>query len=111
MLEAILDLLHEDLNRVTHQKSYQTLAEAEGREDRDVADEQWTAHLKNNNSIICDLFSGQMQSKMTCATCSRSTSKFDVFNVLSLSIPSDQMSLIYILLHKLDGNPPTRLET
>ena len=25
MLEAILDLLHEDLNRVTHNKSYQTL--------------------------------------------------------------------------------------
>ena len=50
-----------------------------------------------------------MQSKMTCAECSRSTSKFDVFNVLSLSIPSDQMSLVYILLQKLDGNPPTRL--
>ena len=30
MLEAVLDLLHEDLNRVVEPKKYQTLSDAEG---------------------------------------------------------------------------------
>ena len=41
-----------------HQKPYIEFKDSEGRPDEEVAAEAWEGHLKRNNSIITDLFTG-----------------------------------------------------
>jgi ubiquitin carboxyl-terminal hydrolase 6/32 len=52
-----LDLLHEDLNRVT-KKPYIEMIDKPGRPDKEVADEFWDNFLARNKSIIVDLMYG-----------------------------------------------------
>ncbi len=43
--------------------------ESDGRDDRVVADEQWRGHLLRNQSVIVDLFQGQLKSTIRCPDC------------------------------------------
>ena len=54
-----MDGLHEDLNRVKD-KAYRELGDSDGRDDSVVAKEAWDYHLSRNQSIIVDLFQGQV---------------------------------------------------
>ena len=57
----MLDGLHEDLNRVK-EKPYLELQDSDGRPDEEVAREAWDYHLRRNESVIVDLFQGQVRS-------------------------------------------------
>jgi len=67
LLEWLLDALHEDLNRVM-EKPYSELKDSNGRPDKIVAAEAWSQHHARNQSIIIDLFYGQLKSKFLLAT-------------------------------------------
>lgn len=66
LLAYLLDMLHEDLNRVTDKPYVElkvinrvhdlTWQESDGRLDEIVAEEAWKNHLKRNDSVIVDLF-------------------------------------------------------
>lgn len=88
LLAWLLDTLHEDLNRAKLPKPSHQL-DSDGRPDRVVAAEAWDQHTARNNSIMTDLFYGQLKSKVRCETCGKESVRFDAFNMLSLPLPME----------------------
>ncbi len=88
LLCALLDGLHEDLNRVTKKPSTQ-VPDADGRQDEIVAAEHWAIHLMRNKSIIVDILQGQLKSTVTCKACGFTSVTFDPFMYLSLPFPEN----------------------
>ncbi|VDK31453.1 unnamed protein product [Anisakis simplex] len=74
-MSILLDLLHEDLNRVSN-KPYVQLTDSNGRPDAIVAKEAWNAHIQREQSVIVDLFTGQLRSLLTCTVCETLSSRF-----------------------------------
>eukprot|EP01022_Parablepharisma_sp_SALTPOND_P000922 TRINITY_DN105258_c1_g1_i1.p1 TRINITY_DN105258_c1_g1~~TRINITY_DN105258_c1_g1_i1.p1 ORF type:complete len:1270 (+),score=160.59 TRINITY_DN105258_c1_g1_i1:129-3812(+) len=75
----LLDGLHEDLNRA------KPISLPPAKEDDE--EEQWRQYQQKNSSIITDLFSGQMRTKITCPSCNNSVNKFETFLAISVPIP------------------------
>lgn len=98
-LSALLDRIHEDVNRV-HEKPYIELPDYEGQEEHLFAQESWNLHVKRNDSIIVDNFHGQFRSRVKCLTCGHSSLTFDPFLFLSLPIPAEKESLVEVQLIK-----------
>jgi len=80
----LLDLLHEDLNRVTKKPNIE-MSEELNRPDAVVAKEYWDAFTARNRSIIVDLMYGQLKSTVRCLACKNISTAFDPF--LSISLP------------------------
>ncbi|GAB0091632.1 ubiquitin carboxyl-terminal hydrolase 32 [Sergentomyia squamirostris] len=106
-LEWLLDALHEDLNRVM-EKSYAELKDSDGRADNVVAAEAWSQHNARNQSIVIDLFYGQLKSKVTCLGCGKDSVRFDPFSLLSLPLPVENYTYCEILVIFLDGSVPIK---
>lgn len=70
----LLDGLHEDLNRI-HKKPYIEKPDWKaGGGDRELAElgrECWEGYKKRNDSVIVDLFQGQLQSTLVCPECQK----------------------------------------
>ncbi|XP_050309006.1 ubiquitin carboxyl-terminal hydrolase 32 isoform X2 [Anthonomus grandis grandis] len=107
LLAWLLDALHEDLNRVP-KKQYIEQKDSDGRPDEVVADEAWQYHMKRENSIVTDLFHGQLKSKVTCQTCGHESVKFDPFNHLSLPLPMESYTLCEVIVVRLNGECPIK---
>nr|CAB3267554.1 ubiquitin carboxyl-terminal hydrolase 32 [Phallusia mammillata] len=107
LLAFLLDGLHEDLNRV-HEKPYVELKDSDGRPDEEVAQEAWENHLSRNQSIIVDLFHGQIRSKVRCLECNSLSVTFDPFTFLSLPLPMDNSMYLDVIVIRLDGKTPIR---
>jgi len=82
----LLDLLHEDLNRV-HVKPYIEMENSEGKSDQQMAQESWKLHRRRDDSKIVDLFHGLYKSTLTCPDCKKASVKFDPFLFLALPLP------------------------
>ena len=78
LVNYLLDLIHEDVNRVT-KKPYIEMSEEPNRSDAVVAKEFWDAFLARNRSIIVDLMYGQLKSTVTCLHCGRIATNFDPY--------------------------------
>ena len=70
-------------------KPYDELKDSDGRADDIVAGEAWENHIRRNQSMIVDLYHGQLKSKVTCKVCSHESVKFDPFTYLSLPLPME----------------------
>ncbi|MEQ2276805.1 hypothetical protein XENORESO_010588, partial [Xenotaenia resolanae] len=85
----LLDKLHTEINRRPYVK--RTGKELEPTYVRfrisEEANAMWKKHLERDDSIIVDLFSGQLRSSLHCSVCSHYSNTFDVFCDLSLPIP------------------------
>lgn len=106
-MEWLLDALHEDLNRVT-EKPYTELKDSDGRPDEVVAAEAWSQHHSRNQSIVIDLFYGQLKSKVSCQCCGRESVRFDPFSLLSLPLPVENFIYCEVLVIFLDGTMPIK---
>ncbi|KAM7433841.1 Transcription elongation factorSPT6 [Porites harrisoni] len=106
-LSFLLDGLHEDLNRV-HLKPYVELKDSDGRPDEEVAHEAWDNHLKRNQSVIVDLFQGQLKSQVRCLECGYVSVRFDPFTFLSLPLPMDNSIYVEVIVVHLEGSTPTK---
>ncbi|KAL4476620.1 hypothetical protein ABPG72_000779 [Tetrahymena utriculariae] len=82
----LLDLLHEDLNRV---KKKPVIEDKDYQSDQyeTYAAESWKNYLLRNKSIVVDLFQGQLKSTLKCLVCETVSHKFDTFMYLSVPIP------------------------
>eukprot|EP00667_Euglena_gracilis_P001210 EG_transcript_1211 len=91
LIAFLLDGIHEDLNRVK-KKEFVEVKDSGGRPDAEVADEAWEGHLRRNQSIVVDLFQGQLKSTLECPVCERHSVTFDPFMYLSVPVQlaSDQ---------------------
>ena len=84
LVNFLLDLLHEDLNRVK-KKPYHEMSENPNRSEAEVAQEFWENFTARNKSIIVDLMYGQLKSTVTCLTCGKIAITFDPY--LSIQLP------------------------
>eukprot|EP00742_Colponemidia_sp_Colp-10_P009837 GILJ01010762.1.p1 GENE.GILJ01010762.1~~GILJ01010762.1.p1 ORF type:complete len:1551 (-),score=252.13 GILJ01010762.1:100-4752(-) len=96
-LMFLLDGLHEDLNRIRLKPIVDNLEQL-NRSDSVFASETWANHKRRNWSMFVSLFTGQFKSSLQCLTCSKRSTSFDPFNVLSLPLPETTHRYIEILV-------------
>ena len=93
-LSALLDILHERLNRIIIKPNLKIIDEKEENESELEASKRWEKDQKlKNNSIIYDLFNGQFISTIICQGCGKKSTSFEQFNILSLPIPKKHCTL------------------
>ena len=90
LLNDMLDMLHEDGNRVKNKPYVEALEDKfiEKTNLTRVGQEAWRRFLRRNRSAISDLSMGQIYNKVTCPVCNHSSKNFDPFNMLSLPFPT-----------------------
>jgi ubiquitin C-terminal hydrolase len=110
-LRFLLSGLHDDLNRIVTAPSYVEIKDAESDDDDARSARWWNNYKERNDSIVTDVFAGQLRSTVVCASCSHVSTVFDPFLDLSLPIPkrSGTCSLTecfaeFTAEEKLDGN-------
>lgn len=87
-LRAMLDGLSEDLNRITEKKKWNIKdEEIDNLSDIEKATVSWNMCKSLNDSVITDVFAGQLQSTVTCHGCKYRSVTFEMFMDLSLPIP------------------------
>jgi ubiquitin C-terminal hydrolase len=69
------------------QEEKKSRGDDDDRNNQTAADEMWRKYLANNNSVITDVFVGQLQSCVECLTCGKQSSSYDPFMDLSVPIP------------------------
>lgn len=89
MLSLLLDNLHEDLNRINNKPYFELKEQQEGETEQQASERWWTCHKKREDSIIVDLFHGQLKSTIDCPKCLRKNITYDPFMFLSLLLPSE----------------------
>uniref|UniRef100_A0A1B6J488 Ubiquitin carboxyl-terminal hydrolase n=1 Tax=Homalodisca liturata TaxID=320908 RepID=A0A1B6J488_9HEMI len=82
-LTLLIDWLHEDLNEPSHIKSLEGAVE-------DTGEKAWGEFQKKNNSLILNLFYGQLKSTVTCNHCQKQSVLFEPFSNLSIPLPTPQ---------------------
>ena len=90
LLTFLLDLIHEDLNRVK-KKPYVEMPDQDGRSDDIMSQLYWKAFLARNQSVIVDLMYGQLKSTVRCLECQNISITFDPFLTLSLPVSKSQV--------------------
>ena len=91
-LLAVLDNLHEDLNRITNKKYMELQEKQKGESDESASKRWWDYYRSRENSIIVDLFQGQFKSTIQCSTCGNSSISYDTYMSLGLPIPTIKTS-------------------
>ncbi|XP_078062104.1 ubiquitin carboxyl-terminal hydrolase 21-like isoform X2 [Mustelus asterias] len=94
-LRFLMDRLHIEINRKTR-KTPNIMSLSRARVSSDNMDrlrddeksmQMWKRYLERDDSKIVDLFVGQLNSTLRCATCGHKSTTFEVFCDLSLPIP------------------------
>ncbi|MCO5562653.1 hypothetical protein L7F22_016281 [Adiantum nelumboides] len=93
-MRAILDGLHESFNKVKSRRYVDIYREYESRPEDELAEITWNYHKSLNDSLIQDIFCGQLQSSIECSVCKRTSHCFDPFLDLSLPLPEHGGSLL-----------------
>ena len=109
VLTFLLDGLHEDLNRIKI-KPYIEDKDSDGRPDDEVADECWGNYKMRNDSIIVDLFHGQLKSTLTCPDCRRTSVRFDPLGAGGLQVPLSRTPHLRTVVLSLVWCAPARVE-
>ena len=96
-LSIFLESLHEELNRITN-KPYVELKERQNDEDDNMASKRWWENFKKrDDSIIVDLFYGQLKSLIKCPNCQKESISYEPFMILNLNIPETNKIKIKLL--------------
>ena len=104
LLSFLLDGLHEDTNKVSKKPIVEPV-EGDGKTpDSVIAKRSWKAHLMRNQSLIVDLFQGQLKSVVTCSKCHYQSVKFDPFMFLSLPLPKESTKPIEAVVIRYKGS-------
>ena len=94
-IDLFLDNLNEDLNAVTKKEYIELKEKGANESDEQCSKRFWDNYLKRNDSIITDIFCGQMKSTITCPICRFINITFDPFNTLNLNIPEKKQNRKY----------------
>ena len=86
-IDLFLDYLNEDLKSTNNNKYLELKEKGENETDKECSKRYWDYYLKRNDSIVTDLFCGQLKCTLTCPKCNLINITFDPFNTLNLSIP------------------------
>ncbi|XP_064645435.1 ubiquitin carboxyl-terminal hydrolase 8-like isoform X2 [Lineus longissimus] len=105
----ILDALHEDLNMIKTRPKV-PVQETDGVPDHIAAEVAWKTYKLLNESIIVELFQGQLKSTLMCLKCRKTSVKFETVMHLSLPLPSSSRCTmhdclnLYLKEEKLSGS-------
>lgn len=105
-MSALLDALHEDMNKCRGiRNGYSSSTMTQPDDDREsrhrqrsntkqlltridtMSQQAWKEHSKVSRSVISDKFYGQLCCKTRCPECEHNSVKFDSFSVLTLPLP------------------------
>ncbi|XP_076653222.1 uncharacterized protein LOC143359268 isoform X2 [Halictus rubicundus] len=87
-LRYLLEGLHEDVNRVTVKPPPIHTDIPDMYTDSQKAVESWKRYLRSEDSMIVDVFVGQLRSSLHCTACDHKSVTLDPFWDLSLPIPA-----------------------
>ncbi|KAI4476401.1 hypothetical protein M0804_013611 [Polistes exclamans] len=87
-LRYLLEGLHEDVNRVTIKPQPIHTDIPDMYTESEKAAESWKRYLRSEDSMVVDLFVGQLRSSLRCTFCDHVSVTLDPFWDLSLPIPS-----------------------
>ncbi|GFO28835.1 ubiquitin carboxyl-terminal hydrolase 19, partial [Plakobranchus ocellatus] len=107
-LAFLLDGLHEDLNRI-RKKPYTETIDSDGRPDKVVADEAWAQYKLRNDSVVVDLFQGQLKSKLVCPRCGKVSITFDPFLYMSVPLPKKKKVIPVHFIWKESYKKPIKI--
>ena len=103
MLIYLLEKLHEDLNRNVEKKYMELSEKQENETDIEASNRWWETHLKRDNSIITDLFSGQYKSTLRCPFCDKISITYDQFSCLELPLENKCFSGTSYVINEKDN--------
>jgi ubiquitin C-terminal hydrolase len=86
---AILEILHDDLNRVIEKPPYMDLSQLNSSDIKKLTKLWWNYSLSRDDSVITDYFQGQSVSTMTCTSCRNKSVTCDSFQNLALELPNN----------------------
>ncbi|KAK2579898.1 hypothetical protein KPH14_007578 [Odynerus spinipes] len=75
-LTFLLDWMHSELRKKVKIQAKMTTAEKE-----------WDKAMDSQESIISELFFGQLRSTITCSSCQKDSTTYETFNSLTMSLP------------------------
>jgi len=107
-LAYLLDGIHEDLNRVRSKPFVDRVEAKEGESDLEVSQRAWKAHTARNQSIIVDLFQGQLKSTVVCPDCNIMSRTFDPYMFLSVPVPGQTSQVLTVDVFRLKKGLPVR---
>jgi ubiquitin C-terminal hydrolase len=84
----LLDAIHDELNAGSKDESIICPPKFKNESDISASKRFWNQYKEKNNSVIVDLFHGQMMNTLTCLVCYYENITFEPFVTLPLSIPN-----------------------
>lgn len=108
-LAFLLDGLHEDLNRIKKKPYIEKPDWVPGGGDKELAElgkECWEGYKKRNDSVIVDLFQGQLQSTLVCPECHKESITLDPFMYLTVPLPISQTRTFKLIFFPKDVEKP-----
>ena len=100
-INSILDILDEKLFR-KNEKNIVQFEPIKGLSDEEASEKSREAFLQSHDSIIVDLFYGQLKSTLICNLCNEVSVTFDPFLMATLPIPSNKWIQKYAYILKYD---------
>jgi len=92
-LIALLDALHDDTNRVKTKLPFEELTDPPTSTDKEISNDWWRYFTARNDSLVWNLFAGQLKSETRCKVCGHRSRVFDPFMDLSVPIPKSECTL------------------
>ena len=88
-LLSLLNSLHDEINREKINSGSLFYEPPKGEDESDITASQrfWNLFKRKNNSVIIDLFYGQIKNTTKCLTCGHISTTFEIFNILPIEIP------------------------
>ncbi|KAK4055840.1 hypothetical protein OIO90_003095 [Microbotryomycetes sp. JL221] len=108
LLAFLLDGVHEDLNRIK-KKPATSAPDWEGGGDKELvelAKTCWDQYRSRNDSVIVDLFQGQLRSTVVCPDCDKVSITFDPFMYVMLGLPTTKKWTGKVYFVPLDSAKP-----
>lgn len=108
-LAFLLDGLHEDLNRIKKKPYIEMPDWKPGGGDRELVEHGkicWDGYKKRNDSVIVDLFQGQLQSTLVCPECHKESITMDPFMYLTVPLPIAQTRTFKLVFFPKDTERP-----
>ena len=101
LMMFLLDGIHEDLNRVKR-GAYIEGIECDENSQETAAEAAWKRYKLINDSIIVDLFHGQLMTGMECPVCKTHTYVFDPYLCVTLPLPTERLKYIQYMFIPYD---------
>lgn len=94
-LISTLNMLNESLKADNININNELILAQANESDEKNSQNFWNSYLKLNDSVITDLFCGQLKQTIICPECQKTKIKFECFNILNLPIPKNEKKYIY----------------